>query len=166
MWDREEGKHRTSLFSTEYIKPGTFFPSFLELDDPTPEALMHLLLCLRETTYGAQTSITGPNMRNHIVAIMACAIEPPVSSYTIVESSADLLSDVNLVSLTTRMIESLGKYPGDLLTGERLTKLLAQVRGLDEKTQEEAYKRLKEDAEAVWEYSGFGGKKKKGSKTK
>ncbi len=26
MWDRTEGKHRTSLFSTDYIKPGTFVP--------------------------------------------------------------------------------------------------------------------------------------------
>ncbi len=160
MWDREEEKHRTSLFSTEYIKPGTLFPSFIDLDDPTPEALMHILLCLRETTYGAQTSITGPNIRNHIVAIMACAIEPPISSYTIVESSADLIPDVTLLSLSTRIVEALKNYPGDLLAGDKLEKMLVQLRGLDERTQEEAYNRLKEDAEAVWAYSGFGGKKK------
>lgn len=166
MWDRTEGKHRTSLFSTDYVKPGTLFPSFIVLDDPTPEALMHLLLCLRETTYGAQTSITGPNIHNHIVALVATRMEPPVSSYTVAVGSTDLVPNLTVDSLSERMIADLSKYSGDILSGQSLKSLLDGVNSTEQDVLEEAYGQLQKDAEEVWTYSGFGKKVKKGAKGK
>lgn len=163
MWDRETGKHRTSLFSTEYVKPGTLFPSFLVLDNPTPEMFMHILTCLRETTYGAQTSITGPNMKNHIVGVMACQNEPPVSSYTITESSADL-KEITVDTLSRKMVEALKEYDGEILEGVKLDGLQKGLSELDETAQEEAYRQMKTDAEEVWNYAGFGKKEKKAEK--
>jgi len=164
MWDRATGEYRTSLFTTEYVKPATFFPSFITLDDPTPEALMHVIMCLKESRYGAQTSITGPNMKNHIVAIMACQVEPPVSSYSISESSADLVNSITLDAVAQRVISNLEKYNGDLLYGDDLKTFLAEIDNLSETDLEKAYTKLKSDAERVWEYCGFDKKKKRNSK--
>ncbi len=160
MWDREKGRHRTSLFSTEYVKPGTFFSSFLVIDDPTPEAMLHLLTCLKETTYGAQTSITGPNMKNHIVAILACRNEPPVTSYTIADSLGGM-SDISVESLSSKIVESLRNYDGNLLTGEQLDDFLVNLRALDEEALGEAYNTMASDAEDIWKYAGFADKKSK-----
>jgi len=167
MWDREKGEHRTSLFSTEYVKPGTLFPSFIVLDNPTPEMLMHMLICLRETTYGAQTSITGPNMKNHIVAIMGCKNEPPVTSYTITESLSGE-KEVSLDLLRETMLNELKKYGGEILEGEALKSLVDKLREPGELVLDEAYRQLQREAEDIYIYAGFEKKneKKKGRKKK
>ncbi len=73
---------------------------------------MHILFCLRETTYGAQTSITGPNIKNHVIALDATRMEPPVSSYTITMGSTDLVPDISVGALSDRMIKSLSEFQG------------------------------------------------------
>lgn len=78
-----EGKNKTGLFLTEYVKPGVFFPSFLVLQNPTPELFFHTVVSLKASSYGAQTAITGSNIKNHIIGILSCKNEPPVTSYTI-----------------------------------------------------------------------------------
>ena len=91
-------------------------------------------------------------MKNHIVAIMACQVEPPVSSYSISESSADLVNSITLDAVAQRVISNPEKYNGDLLYGDDLKTFLAEIDNLSETDLEKAYTKLKSDAERVWEY--------------
>lgn len=160
MWDRTKKKHRESLFSTEYVLPGTIFLSFLVIDDPTPESLIHILMCLKETRYGAQTSITGPNIRNTVVASFACRNEPPVTSYTIVKSHPELLESKNLKEdLVRTVIQELAIYNGQngkLVSGKELSDLLMNVDKFDGNSMRLIYNKLKQDAVALCEYAGIG----------
>ncbi len=83
MWDRSKGSFRTSLFETLSIMPGAHIVQTITIDSPTPESLVHMLNCLTATRYGAQTSVTGPNIRNRVIGIIATVEEPPVTAYTL-----------------------------------------------------------------------------------
>ena len=102
-------------------------------------------------------------MKNHIVGIMACQNEPPISSYTITESSEDL-KEITVDTLSRKMVEALKKYDGEILEGVKLDGLQEGLSELDETAQEEAYRQMKTDAEEVWNYAGFGKKEKKAEK--
>jgi CRISPR-associated protein Csc2 len=155
MWDREKG-YRTSLFSTEYILPGTLFPSFIVIDDPTPESLVHILMCLRETRYGAQTSITGPNIKNTIVAILGCQNEPPVTSYTITKNHPELQESKDLrADVIKTIIQDLSGTNGKLLSGKPLEDFLVEANKLDGNSMKAIYARLKQDAVDLCKYAGF-----------
>lgn len=155
MWDREKG-FRTSLFSTEYILPGTLFPSFIVIDDPTPESLVHILMCLRETRYGAQTSITGPNIKNTIVAILGCQNEPPVTSYTITKNHPELQESKDLrADVIKTIIQDLSGTNGKLLSGKPLEDFLVEANKLDGNSMKAIYTKLKQDAVDLCKYAGF-----------
>lgn len=156
MWDRDKGKHRQSLFSTEYVLPGTIFPSFIVIDDPTPESLIHILMCLRETRYGAQTSITGPNMKNTVVAILACQNEPPVTSYTITKNHPELQESKNLrADALKAIIQDLSGTNGKLLSDKNLEDFLAEIDKFDGNSMKAIYAKLKQDAVDLCKYAGF-----------
>lgn len=156
MWDREKG-FRTSLFSTEYILPGTLFPSFIVIDDATPESLIHILMCLRETRYGAQTSITGPNIKNTIVAILGCQNEPPVTSYTITKNHPELQESKDLrADVIKTIIQDLSGTNGKLLSGKPLEDFLVEANKLDGNSMKAIYAKLKQDAVDLCKYAGFG----------
>ncbi|MEM3448400.1 MAG: type I-D CRISPR-associated protein Cas7/Csc2 [Nitrososphaerota archaeon] len=179
MWDRSNGTFRQSLFNTEYVIPGTVFPSFVVLKDPTPEILYLVLRTLRETSYGAQTSITGPNFSNKVFAILATKVEPPVTSFTV---SVALRKELNLgnenvdSSITTQQLSDKAKsyvvnefeahtrnFGGKLLHGETLEPLLKNINSLTGDEVENIFSILKRDAEALWEFSGFEKKKRSDS---
>jgi CRISPR-associated protein Csc2 len=156
MWNREDKKFRQSLFSTEYILPGTLFPSFIVIDDPTPESLVHILMCLRETRYGAQTSITGPNIKNTIVAILGCQNEPPVTSYTITKNHPELQESKDLrADVIKTIIQDLSGTNGKLLSGKPLEDFLAEANKLDGNSMKAIYAKLKQDAVDLCKYAGF-----------
>jgi CRISPR-associated protein Csc2 len=156
MWNREDKKFRQSLFSTEYILPGTLFPSFIVIDDPTPESLIHILMCLRETRYGAQTSITGPNIKNTIVAILGCQNEPPVTSYTITKNHPELQESKDLrTDVIKTIIQDLSGTNGKLLSGKPLEDFLVEANKLDGNSMKAIYARLKLDAVSLCKYAGF-----------
>lgn len=156
MWNREDKKFRQSLFSTEYILPGTLFPSFIVIDDPTPESLVHILMCLRETRYGAQTSITGPNIKNTIVAIFGCQNEPPVTSYTITKNHPELQESKDLrADLIKTIIQDLSGTNGKLLSGKPLEDFIAEANKLDGNSMKVIYAKLKQDAVDLCKYAGF-----------
>ncbi len=105
-----EGNNKTGLFLTEYVKPGVFFPSFLVLQNPTPELFFHTIVSLQASSYGAQTAITGSNIKNHIVGILSCKNEPPVTSYTISRDfKLEGRSKINRDELTTFIIKEILK---------------------------------------------------------
>lgn len=84
MIDETTGEMRQSLYSTEYILPGTFFPHFITVDNITPELFIHLLSCvLNQRRYGAQTTTNANNMINYLVAIGFADFEKPINSYTV-----------------------------------------------------------------------------------
>lgn len=163
MWDRNEGKHRQSLFETEYIVPGAVFPSFITLKDPTPELLYHFIMTLRETSYGAQTSITGSNVKNHIVAILACDVEPPITSYTVSEHFSDTYREINSTNVMRTVIDYIDgnfrKYAEEtkskFLDSNKTKDLINNMASLNERDVSDIYVRLKKDSELLWDYSGF-----------
>jgi CRISPR-associated protein Csc2 len=105
-----KGENKTGLFMTEYVKPGVFFPSFLTLQNPTAELLFHLLISLKASSYGAQTSITGSNIKNHIIGILGCKVEPPVTSYTIARDfELDKTGNIDRNVLTSFIIKEMIK---------------------------------------------------------
>jgi len=168
MWDRNEGENRKSLFETEYIIPGAVFPSFITLKDPTPELLYHFIMTLRETSYGAQTSITGSNVKNHIVAVLACGIEPPITSYTVSEHFSDRYKEINssnvLKTVTDYIDEEFRKYAKEtqskFLDSSKTKEFVNSITSLDEKNVSDIYAKLREDSELLWNYSGFSKKEK------
>jgi len=84
MWNEEEGKLRQSLFQVQYIKPRTFFPHFITVENVTPELFIHLLSCiLFESRYGAQTTTLSSNIKNHILGFGLAKFEQPVNSFSI-----------------------------------------------------------------------------------
>lgn len=84
MIDETTGEMRQSLYSTEYVLPGTFFPHFITVDNITPELFIHLLSCVRnQHRYGAQTTTNANNMINHLVGIGFTDFEKPINSYTV-----------------------------------------------------------------------------------
>jgi CRISPR-associated protein Csc2 len=84
MIDETTGQMRQSLYQTDYVLPGTFFPHFITVDNIKPELFVHLLSCvLNQKRYGAQTTTNANNMNNHIVAIGFADFEKPINSYLI-----------------------------------------------------------------------------------
>ena len=157
MWDRIKGENRTSLFNTEYIVPGAFFPSFITMLNPTPESLVHLLLCLKERSYGAQTSITGPNIKNNIVAIYAGEEEIPITSYTVSKNfNSDWGQDLEKLrdSINKMVIEAMNsEHSGKIVAGQELSDFIAKVDNLSQSDLQQIYQRLKTDSQELVKYS-------------
>ncbi|MEM0134265.1 MAG: type I-D CRISPR-associated protein Cas7/Csc2 [Thermoplasmatales archaeon] len=176
MWDREKGENRTSLFSTEYVIPGAFFPSFITLINPTPESLIHILLCLKERSYGAQTSITGPNVMNHVVGIYCGEEELPITSYTVSRDSRSVFKwDQDPVkfknSLNNFVLEAMGKeLTGKLVYGRTLEDFTKKIDNFDVSDLQLIYDQLKSDSQDLVKYAKILPKEKKtrgvGSKQK
>jgi CRISPR-associated protein Csc2 len=101
MWNEEEGKLRQSLFQVQYIKPGTFFPHFVTVENVTPELFIHLLSCiLFESRYGAQSTTLSSNMKNHILGFGMAKFEKPINSY-LISANWNQCADVNFKSVKT-----------------------------------------------------------------
>ena len=103
MWNEEEGKLRQSLFQVQYVKPGTYLPHFLVVENVTPELLVHLLTCvMRQSRYFAQSTTNSPsNIKNHILGIGFSKFEQPINSYTISSGWND--EEVTLQSVTDKI---------------------------------------------------------------
>lgn len=103
MWNEEEGKLRQSLFQVQYVKPGTFLPHFLVVENVTPELFVHLMTCImRQSRYFAQSTTNSPsNIKNHILGIGFSKFEQPINSYTITNDWKD--EAVTLQSVTDKI---------------------------------------------------------------
>jgi CRISPR-associated protein Csc2 len=110
MWDPEIGEFRQSLFTVQYVLPGSFFPHFVTLLNATPELFVHLLRCvLSANSYGAQTAASNANFRNHVVTIGWGNFEAPVTPFTI---SRDWKIDVmtNLGSVQNEVVSLMKQH--------------------------------------------------------
>jgi CRISPR type I-D-associated protein Csc2 len=83
LFDAEEKKNSSNLFTRHFIKPGTLMLQVLSTRGKVlPEiGLKHLLLSVGMAgSYGGQTSVIGTNIRTHIVGIYADKFEKSLSS--------------------------------------------------------------------------------------
>ena len=160
MWDETEGQNRTSLFETEYVIPGVYFPSFLTLIDPTPEALYFVIQTLKESSYGAQTSITGDNFKNNIVFILGCYNEPAVSSYKISRdwNNRDLTFE-NIKNFMIEKTENEINTDYKMVTGKELDDILKFLNNAPYELSLSAYKQLQQDVSDLYDFAKFGSKK-------
>ncbi len=83
LFDAAKKKNSSNIFDRHFITPGTCFVQTISTIGKVmpPEALDHLLLSIGESgVYGGQTSISGVNVRNHIVGIYASNFEQSETS--------------------------------------------------------------------------------------
>jgi CRISPR type I-D-associated protein Csc2 len=83
LYDAEKGANSNNLFSRHFIKPGTLMVQVLSSRGKMlPEiALKHLLLSVGMAgSYGGQTSVTGTNIRTHVVGLYADKFEKAITS--------------------------------------------------------------------------------------
>lgn len=168
MWDRSTGSFRTSLFETLSVLPGAHIVQTITIDSPTPESLAHLFNCLTATRYGAQTSVTGPNIKNRVIGIIATREEPPVTAYTLNRDLCSLVGngDVNResVMLDDVVKNAFANVSGNKILGDDAQALVQDVRVA--KDMRDIYGALKQQSEAFYKYvyesrtEGKGKKKK------
>ena len=130
MWNEEEGKLRQSLFQVQYVKPGTFLPHFITLENVTPELFIHLVACvMHETRYFAQSSTNSPaNMHNHILGASFSKFEKPVNSYVITKNWQDG-TEVAYETVANAMNETMQQAYGkeQYVDGEAITTLVTKL---------------------------------------
>ncbi|BDD07546.1 type I-D CRISPR-associated protein Cas7/Csc2 [Aureibacter tunicatorum] len=150
MYDEEEGKLRQSLFRVQYIQPQTYFPQFITLENATPELLFHLLSSILFTSrYGAQSTTTGNNVRNHIVAMGYDTVEAPLNSFTF-SNNWNEATEVNLENIKAEMLKQMqDNYAENLIQGEDLEVTIRETWKSDltseyQATQEQCVEYLKE----------------------
>lgn len=83
LYDDERQDSSVNLFSRHFVLPGTLMVQVLSTRGQVlPQVgLDHLLLCLGVAgTYGGQTSVTGTNIRTHLVGLYGDAFEQAQTS--------------------------------------------------------------------------------------
>lgn len=83
LWDAEDKKNTELLFTRHFVLPGTLLIQTLTSNGRQlpPIALEHLLLSIGLAgSYGGQTSVTGVNIKTHIVGIFGSRLEVPLAS--------------------------------------------------------------------------------------
>ncbi len=146
MWNEEEGKLRQSLFQVQYVKPGTYLPHFLVVENVTPELFVHLLTCvMQQSRYFAQSTTNSPsNIKNHILGVGFSKFEQPINSYTITKNwkedatvSLDAVTDV----INNTMVDA---YGDNYKRGKYLTEFINEL-WKDETALQANYKKAKQD---------------------
>jgi CRISPR-associated protein Csc2 len=83
LWDSETKKNSSNIFTRHFIKPGTLMVQVLSTRGCLlpPIGFDHLLLCIGLAgAYGGQTSVTGINIRTHILGIYGDKFEQAITS--------------------------------------------------------------------------------------
>jgi len=147
MWNEEKGQLRQSLFQVQYIKPNTYFPHFITLENVTPELFIHLVTCvLHENRYGAQSTTTGANVKNHILGVGYSSFEPALNSIHFAKNWND--KEVSLENVREAMESAMEKAYGT--NYKPAAPLVELVRSLwkDKKSLGKHYQQAQKDAMA------------------
>ncbi|MCK5725761.1 MAG: type I-D CRISPR-associated protein Cas7/Csc2 [Thiotrichaceae bacterium] len=102
LFDAEEKKNSSNLFTRHFIKPNTLMLQVLSTRGKVlPEmGLKHLLLSVGIAgSYGGQTSVTGSNIRTHVVGLYADKFEKAISSPYELLTQLSEEEDVDLTSV-------------------------------------------------------------------
>ena len=147
MWNEEEGKLRQSLFQVQYVKPATYFPHFITIENVTPELFIHLLACVMyESRYGAQSTTLGANIKNHILGVGLGRFEKPINSFSITEKWNTEEVSLSAVRAAINSEMSLVYGEDNYKGGEGLIKLIDEL-WKDEKKLKSIYKKAQEDCQ-------------------
>jgi len=123
LYDAEKGKNSDNLFTRHFIKPGTLMVQVLSSRGKMlPEiALQHLLLSMGMAgAYGGQTSVTGTNIRTHVVGLYAGPFETALSSpYELLKKVRD--QDLDLMAMQATLHELLAAEYEVALQGSEVT---------------------------------------------
>lgn len=110
-------KHESSrnIFSRHFLKPGTLLLQVLSTRGRLlpAEGLDHLLLCIGLAgAYGGQTSVTGTNIRTHLVGLYGALFEPEESSpYVLLKKLRNQGVDMTNKDAVTRTLHELLAAP-------------------------------------------------------
>ncbi|TXH60123.1 MAG: type I-D CRISPR-associated protein Cas7/Csc2 [Thiothrix sp.] len=110
LFDAETKKNSDNLFTRHFIKPGTLMVQVLSTRGQVlPEiGLKHLLLSVGLAgSYGGQTSVTGVNIKTHIVGIYADPFEQAISSPYELLKQLQTHTDSDLVTIKATLHELL-----------------------------------------------------------
>jgi len=102
LFDAEENKNSSNLFTRHFIKPNTLMLQVLSTRGKVlPEiGLKHLLLSVGMVgSYGGQTSVTGSNIRTHVVGLYADQFEKSLSSPYELLTALNQDKEVDLMSV-------------------------------------------------------------------
>ncbi|UZR99841.1 type I-D CRISPR-associated protein Cas7/Csc2 [Chondrinema litorale] len=140
MHDEEKGGLRQSLFQVQYVMPGTLFPHFITLENTTPAMLFHVLSAvIYENRYGAQSTTTGANMKNHIIGIGFGRHEPALNSY-LISKDWNNETEPNFTNVQQIIIEKMqAGYGAGYLDGSEITKTIVALWNKQDNTLEKAY---------------------------
>lgn len=129
MWNEEDGKLRQSLFQVQYVKPGTYFPHFVTVENVTPQLFIHLITCImQQSRYFAQSSTTSPvNVKNHILGLGFSKFEQAINSYTISRNWEEG-KEANFQNVKDSINEAMQTaYNGNYRSGESLIDLVKKL---------------------------------------
>ncbi len=111
LFDAEEKKNSSNLFTRHFIKPNTLMLQVLSTRGKVlPEiGLKHLLLSVGMAgSYGGQTSVTGANIRTHIVGLYAGKFEQALSSpYELLTELSKKERDLNSLKASRSALHSI-----------------------------------------------------------
>lgn len=154
LWNSEKKDESVNIFTRHFIKPGTLMVQTLSTRGCLlpPFGLDHLLLCVGlANAYGGQTSVTGVNIRTHVVGIYGDKFEQALTSpYELIKAlpadQTELKHDVT----------ALKKY---LHAQLKACHEVAMDGGEAEKYQERLFTRFEQDTAAMQaEYQAAHGK--------
>ena len=122
LYDAEKGQNSDNLFTRHVIKPGTLMAQVLSSRGKMlPEiALKHLLLSVGMAgSYGGQTSVTGTNIRTHIVGLYADQFEKAITSpYALLSNVSN--QNMDLVATQASLHECLEQEHALSITGTEI----------------------------------------------
>ena len=113
LFDAEAKKNSSNLFTRHFIKPNTLMLQVLSTRGKVlPEiGLKHLLLSVGMAgSYGGQTSVTGANIRTHVVGLYADKFEKALSS------PYELLAEINKQEIDLTAIDAVREGLNALLS--------------------------------------------------
>lgn len=140
------GGLRQSLFQVQYVKPNTYFPHFITVENVTPELFIHLLSCiLYENRYGAQSTTVGANIKNHLLGIGVARFEQAVNSFGISKMWEEEIVTFDSVkaAIQKTMITAYGKE--NYKDGQQFTALIDKL-WKNEKQLQKLYEQAQKDA--------------------
>ena len=110
LWDAENKKNTENLFTRHFVLPGTLLIQTLTSNGRhlPPIGLEHLLLSIGLAgSYGGQTSVTGVNIKTHVVGIFGSRLEVPLSSpYTLLQK---LPSSKSVEEVTSAALDEMSR---------------------------------------------------------
>jgi len=114
LFDAAEARNSSNLFTRHFVRPGVLLLQVISTRGRLlpPAGLDHLLLCMGLAgAYGGQTSITGTNIRTHVVGVYAAPFErAETSPYLLVDHLTTHLSEAergDVAAVTTAVDDHL-----------------------------------------------------------